>query len=493
MTATPPSLPLIVPVILAGGSGTRLWPVSRSAFPKHLVELAGTESLLQATARRVLPVAPAERVVVVAAAAQAILVRRQLVELEPALCGHILLETVARNTAAAVGMAALHAETEWGGRALIWVCSSDHLVLHPEALVAAVTEGAGAAAQGRLVTFGIAPTRPETGFGWIEAGEPLAGMAGIRVVKRFVEKPPLDAAQAMLAGGRHLWNSGIFLMRADSLLAELERYEPALTRGLRDAYAATRKGGRGEIPAELLATLPSLPIDKAVMERSSQVVVIPCDPGWSDIGSWRALWELMPHDDAGNSVQGDVVAVDARDNLIKAEHRLVAVAGVHDLTVVETADAVLVAGRDASDAVRGVVANLVAGSRKEAATHAREVRPWGQFTALHDGEGFSVREVVVDPGGRLTLQRHEHRDEHWIVVEGEAEVRIDGEVSRVPAGQSVRVGRGSLHQLGNPGTTRLRIVEVQFGDRLGEDTVRVEEAGQPASSSKPPVPRPASA
>ena len=470
-----PSPSVIVPVILAGGSGTRLWPVSRSAFPKHLVELYGEESLLQATARRVLPLAPPERVMVVAAAGQAVLVRRQLAQLDPALCGHILLEALPRNTAAAAGIAALHAAASWGGDAVLWICSSDHLVLAPDRLIRAVEAGIPAAATGHLVTFGIAPTRPETGFGWIEAGQPLPG-GGALAVARFVEKPPLAEAQAMLADGRHLWNSGIFLLRADALLAELAQHEPELSQGLRRADAAMRAAGSPEVPADILAALPSLPIDKAVMERSSRVAVVPCDPGWSDVGSWRALWELMPRDDAGNAVQGDVLVVQAGNNLVKAEHRLVAVAGVSDLTVVETADAVLVAGRDAPDAIREVVASLVRHGRKEAESHAREVRPWGQFTSLWDGDSFKVREVRVDPGGRLTLQRHDHRDEHWIVVEGEAEVRLGDEVRRVPAGESVRVARGCLHQLRNPGAALLRLVEVQFGDRLGDDTVRVAES-----------------
>jgi mannose-1-phosphate guanylyltransferase/mannose-6-phosphate isomerase len=470
-----PTPPLIVPVILAGGSGTRLWPVSRSAFPKHLVELYGEESLLQATARRVLPMAPPERVMVVAAAGQAILVRRQLAQIDPALCCHILLEALPRNTAAAVGMAALYAAATWGEAAMLWVCSSDHLVLAPDRLIDAVEAGAGAASAGRIVTFGIAPTRPETGFGWIETGDALPEAPAVRGVRRFVEKPPLGDAQAMLADGRHLWNSGIFLMRADVLLGELERYEPGLMAGLRAAFDRMRAGRTQEVPADILASLPSLPIDKAVMERSSRVAVVPCDPRWSDIGSWRALWELMPHDDEGNAIQGDVIAQGAQDNLVKAEHRLVAVAGVRGLTIVETADAVLVAGRDASEGIRGVVASLVGRGRKEAATHAREVRPWGEFTSLWDGQSFKVREVAVDPGGRLTLQRHEHRDEHWIIVEGEAEVRLGDAVRRVPAGEAVRVARGCLHQLRNPGTSRLRLVEVQYGDRLGDDTVRVEE------------------
>jgi mannose-1-phosphate guanylyltransferase/mannose-6-phosphate isomerase len=460
----------IVPVILAGGSGTRLWPVSRAAFPKHLVDLAGSESLLQATARRLLRTAPPERLVTIAAAAQAVLVRRQLQELSPALLGHVLLEPVARNTAAAVGLAALHAREHWGPQALIFVCPSDHLILDVDRLLAAVAQGAVAACEGRLVTFGIEPSRPETGFGWIETGAPLDAAAGVHAVRRFVEKPPAPAAEAMLAAGGHLWNSGMFLMRADAVLGELARYEPELARGLVAAHAALPVAD-GAVPEPLYASLPSLPIDKAVMERSQLVAVVPCDPGWSDVGSWRALWELMDKDAEQNAVQGDALLEASSGNLVKAEHRLVALAGVRDLAVIETADAVLVADKGNAEAVKAVVGMLSRAGRPEATTHSREVRPWGWFTVLHERPGYRVSEVVLDPGGQMTLQRHARRDEHWIVVAGTAVVTLGEARQEVVAGGSILVPRGSVHRVANPGAEPLRLIEVQYGQSAGEADV----------------------
>ena len=343
----------LVPVLLAGGSGTRLWPVSRVAFPKHLVELVGEESLLQATARRVLRAAPAEHVVTIAAAGQAVLVRRQLAEIDGALLRHLLLEPEPRNTAAAVGLAARHTAARIAANAILWVCPSDHLIRAPGVLLDALERALRLAAAGRIVTFGIAPSRPETGFGWIARGEPLE-VPGAFTVRRFVEKPPRAEAEAMLAAGGHDWNSGMFVMRADVLLDELGRFEPDLARDLEALEASHRTNADGVLDAGLFARLPSLPIDKAVMERSARMAVVPCDPGWSDVGSWHALWELMGKDEHGNVAVGDVALAGAHDNLVKADHRLVALAGVRGLAVIETADAILVADRTdgVHDAVR---------------------------------------------------------------------------------------------------------------------------------------------
>lgn len=473
---SPPTSVDLVPTILAGGSGTRLWPVSRAAFPKHLVELFGGESLLQATARRALRAAPAGRVMTVAAAGQAVMIWRQLAAIDPALLDHLLLEPSARNTAAAVALAALHAEAAFGGGSILWICPSDHLIQAPEALYGALERATAAAAAGWLVTFGIAPARPETGFGWIAPAEPLEGVDGAFRVARFIEKPERALAESLLAEGRSLWNSGMFVFRTDRMLEELDRLAP-------DILAATRAACPR--PATLSETGPApaaygvvraQPIDKAVMERSERVAVVPADPAWSDVGSWHAIWELMDKDASGNACQGDTLVAGAKDNLVRSEGRVVALAGVANLAVIETADAVLVADRGDSDAVRAVVDLLVRDGRKEARTHAREQRPWGRFTVILDVPGCKVKEVVVDAHGRLTLQFHPGRDETWVVVEGEAEVELDGEVHRLAPGAALTVPKGSRHRLSNPGAEPLRLIEIARGDALADgDTVRVED------------------
>jgi mannose-1-phosphate guanylyltransferase/mannose-6-phosphate isomerase len=463
----------LVPTILAGGSGTRLWPVSRAAFPKHLVELFGEESLLQTTVRRALGAAPAERVMTVAAAGQAVLIRRQYRAIDPRLLDHLLLEPSARNTAAAVALAALHAEAAFGPESILWICPSDHLMIDLEALYKALRQAVAAAAEGWLVTFGITPSRPETGFGWIAPAEALPGTAGVHRVARFIEKPSLEVAQSLLASG-NLWNSGMFVFQAAPMLKELERWSPDILAATRAACPAPLSLP-SEGPDEAgYAQIRSQPVDKAVMERSMHVAVVPADPQWSDVGSWHAIWELMDKDEAGNACQGDTVAVDAKDNLIRSEKRVVALAGVSGLAVIETADAVLIADRQNSEGVRAVVDALVKAGRKESVTHAREMRPWGQFTVLQEGRGFKVKEVVVDGHGQLTFQYHPSRDETWVIVEGEALVQLNGHEHRLAAGQSLTVPRGTRHRLSNPGAHRLRLIEIGYGEALGDDdTVRL--------------------
>jgi mannose-1-phosphate guanylyltransferase / mannose-6-phosphate isomerase len=464
----------LVPVILAGGSGTRLWPLSRETFPKQLVQLIGDGSLLQQTARRLLGMAAAEQVITVGASSQAFLVERDLAALDPGLARHRLLEPVGRNTAPAIALAALYARARIDPGAVLWVCPSDHLVRRPQDLLAAVRDALPAAEAGDLLTFGITPARPETGYGYIQAGAPLAGGGRVLRVRRFVEKPPRAAAEAMLAEGGHYWNSGIFLFRADRILDELARHAPAIPAAVEKAFAALAARGDGgfEVPEALWREAPAVPIDKAVMEHSARIAVVPCDPKWSDVGSWQALWEQLEKDEHGNATRGEVVLEQAEGCLVQAQSRLVACAGVRDLAVIETADAVLVADREGSDRVRALVETLKAAGRPEAMAHREEHRPWGHFQVLHEGPGFKVKEIVVVPGGRLSLQSHEHRAEHWVVVRGTARVTVGEEVKDLEPNQSVHIPLGAIHRMENPGAVPMHLIEVQCGSYLGEDDIR---------------------
>jgi mannose-1-phosphate guanylyltransferase/mannose-6-phosphate isomerase len=463
----------LLPVILLGGAGTRLWPVSRATLPKPLAPLIGDETLLQQTARRVLACAAPEHVITVGARAHDFMVRRQLAEVDPALGAHRLLEPSGRNTAAAIALAALYATRRFAADAVLWVCPSDHLVLDPAALQRAVELALPIAEAGDLVTFGITPSRPDTGYGYIRAGAPLPEAAPVRRVARFVEKPDLATAEALIAAGDCYWNSGIFLFRGDRILAELGAHSPAILEAVERAFAGLSEapGGAFEVPQDAYDAVPAAPIDKAVMERAERIAVLPCDPGWSDLGSWQALWEQLPQDRAGNAVRGQAFLDASSGCLVQAEGRLVACAGVRDLAVIETADAVLVADRRDADAGRRLVALLQQAGRPEASAHAEEQRPWGSFRVLHEGPGFKVKEIVVAPGGRLSLQSHEHRAEHWVVVAGTARVTVDEDVVTLAPNQSVHVPLGARHRMENPGEAPMRLIEVQCGDYLGEDDI----------------------
>ena len=463
----------LVPVILAGGAGTRLWPVSRDTFPKQLARLTDGASLLQQTAERVVALAAAEHVVTVGAQAHGFMVRDQLGAIDPALQEHQLFEPVGRNTAAAIALAARYACERITQNAVLWVCPSDHLVRQPGVLHGAVERALPVAEAGDLVTFGITPTRPETGYGYIQAGPPRATAPGVCDVKRFVEKPERAVAEAMLAEGGYFWNSGIFLFRADRILAELETHAPDVSSAVEAAFAAlaATPAGGWMVPQELYETIPAEPIDRAVMERSANIAVVPCEPEWSDLGSWHALWEQLPKDAAGNAVQGDAVLDEVENCLIRAESRLVACSGVSDLAVVETDDAVLVADRQRPDAMRALVSSLKALGHSEATAHSEEHRPWGRFKVLHEGTTFKVKEIVVTPGGRLSLQSHRHRAEHWVVVAGRAQVTVDDEVSVLEPNQSVHIPLGAKHRMENPGDVPMHLIEVQCGSYLGEDDI----------------------
>jgi mannose-1-phosphate guanylyltransferase / mannose-6-phosphate isomerase len=454
------------PVLLSGGSGTRLWPLSREAYPKQFLPLVGDDTMLQATWRRVAGIADAPPIVV-ANEDHRFLVAEQLRQVG-APKPDILLEPAGRNTAPAIALAALQAMHD-GADPLLLVLPSDHVVADSEAFRKAVREAAAAAEAGALVTFGILPSAPETGFGYIEAEH--AGSDGVRKVRRFVEKPDAATAQRYLDSGGYYWNSGMFLFRASVLLAELERFRPDIVAACREAFAAAKRDGDFiRVDRDAFARCPSDSIDYAVMEKTGDATVLPVDIGWNDVGSWSALWDVATRDEAGNAHHGDVIAVDSRNSYAYAR-RLVALVGVDDLVVVETDDAVLVARKDRVQQVKEVVSQLKAAQRTQAALHREVHRPWGSYDSIDVGDGFQVKRIKVKPGAALSLQSHNKRAEHWIVVRGTARVTRNNDVFELFANQSTYIPIGAKHRLENPGEEVLELIEVQSGAYLGEDDI----------------------
>lgn len=452
----------LVPVILAGGSGTRLWPASRAELPKHLADLFGDTTLLQSTALRITAHAPEGRLLTVAAVSQAALIRQQLEALHGGLGHHLVLEPVARNTAAAVAVATLYVKAVWGPDALLWICPSDHLMTAPEALHQAVEAGAAAARAGQLVTFGITATRPETGFGYIAEGAPLEGAPGVLRAARFVEKPKAEVAAAMLAEGGFVWNSGTFLFQASTMLAEMALHAGDVLAAVEAAMGPVADGTAILDPSRFGA-VPSAPIDKAVMERSARVAVVPCAPGWSDVGSWHAVWELADRDGAGNAITGDALVVGGRDNLVRSDGRLVALAGVDELAVIDTADALLVAPRGDSEAVKALVAELIAAGRPEAVRHRHELLPWGTRTVLCERPGYRLRELAIDPGASLAATDDNAQGISWQVVEGRLTVETAAGATLHEVGSIIRGEPEAPQRLSNAETTRLVLVELALG------------------------------
>jgi mannose-1-phosphate guanylyltransferase / mannose-6-phosphate isomerase len=453
------------PVLLSGGSGTRLWPLSREAYPKQFLPLVGEDTMLQATWSRVAPLAGVAPIVV-ANEAHRFLVAEQL-RVVGAPVPRIVLEPVGRNTAPAIAVAALQALAD-GADPLLLVLPSDHVVGNVDAFRAAVGVASVAAEAGKLVTFGIVPTAPETGFGYIEAA---AGDGDVRPVKRFVEKPDAQTAQRYIAEGGYYWNSGMFLFRASVVLAELERFRPDIVAACRASFdKAKRDGDFVRLDEAAFAACPSDSIDYAVMERTDAAMVLPVDIGWNDVGSWSALWDVTERDADGNAHHGDVIAVDSRNSYAYAR-RLVALVGVDDLVVVETDDAVLVAHKGRVQQVKDIVAKLKAAQRTQVALHREVHRPWGSYDSVDVGDGFQVKRIKVKPGATLSLQSHEHRAEHWIIVRGTARVTRGDEVFDLQANQSTYIPIGERHRLQNPADDMLELIEVQSGDYLGEDDI----------------------
>ena len=461
---------MLQPVLLSGGSGTRLWPLSREAYPKQFLPLAGSETMLQATWQRVQALADAAPIVV-AGEEHRFLVAEQLRQIG-APTPAIVLEPAGRNTAPAIAAAAMQAMAG-GDDPLLLVLPSDHVVRDADAFRAAVQRAMPAADAGALVTFGIVPDAPETGFGYIQA----AAGEGVCKVLRFVEKPDATTAQAYLEAGGYYWNSGMFLLRASRYLQELTRFQPTMVAAVQAAMeAAARDGDFIRLDKTAFAACPADSIDYAVMEKTDAAAVLPVDIGWNDVGSWSALWDVSPQDADGNATHGDVIAIDSRNSYAYAR-RLVALVGVDDLVVVETDDAVLGARKDRVQQVKDVVAQLKAQQRTQAALHREVHRPWGSYDSIDMADGFQVKRIKVKPGARLSLQSHKRRAEHWVVVRGTARVTRDNDVFELFANQSTYIPIGAKHRLENPGTDMLELIEVQSGDYLGEDDiVRYEDA-----------------
>ena len=460
---------MLHPVILSGGSGTRLWPRSRSNTPKQFLSLVGDETLFQATALRVKAMHDVAPVVTVCAEDHRFMVGEQLQAIGMA-SGGILLEPVARNTAPAIALAALHV-LEQDDKGVLLVLPADHLIRDEAAFREAVVAGMAQAESGALVTFGIKPDAPVTGYGYIRIGRALD--ARVHAIGAFVEKPDAERARAYLESGEYLWNSGMFLFRADAYLQALEQYAPAILAATRAAYeAASRDLDFIRIDADAFATSPSDSIDYAVMEHATHAAVVPVDCGWSDVGAWSSLWEVAERDAEGNVQLGDAIAIDTSDSYLQAaDDRLVAALGVRDLIVVDTADAVLVAHRDRVQDVKLLVDRLKAEGRTEHLHHRKVYRPWGSYDSLAVGPGFQVKRIVVKPGAALSLQRHQRRAEHWIVVSGTAEVTCDDRVFEVGENQSTYIPLGSKHRLRNTTDEPVELIEVQSGDYLGEDDI----------------------
>jgi len=462
---------LVHPVILSGGVGSRLWPLSRELTPKQLLPLVSANTLLQDTAARVAAPDLFAPPLVICNAAHRFLVAEQLheVELSPQA---IVLEPEGRNTAPAAAVAAIMLERRLGD-ALMMVLPSDHVIAEPAGFLAAARTAATAARAGALVTFGMTPQRPETGYGYIRKGGPWDGpgdgISGCFRVARFVEKPEAAAAEAMVREGGWLWNSGMFLFSVQDYLAELDRHRP----GVVDACRAAVEHGTEDLDffrldREAFAECPADSIDYAVMEKTGAAAVVPANVGWSDIGSWSALWEIGTKDEHGNVLKGQVMAQDSGNSYLRSENQLLAVIGVRDMIIVATEDAVLVAPLDRAQDVRQVVDRLKLEGSEQHVSHVKVFRPWGSYQSIDAGHRFQVKQLTVKPGARLSLQSHRHRAEHWVVVEGRARITRGEEVFDLGPNQSTYIPIGMRHRLENPGQDTLRVIEIQSGDYQGE-------------------------
>jgi mannose-1-phosphate guanylyltransferase/mannose-6-phosphate isomerase len=460
----------LTPVILSGGTGSRLWPLSREAYPKQLLSLFGAETLLQATAQRAINPALFAPLVVVANTEHRFAIAEQLQAIG-APVGRTVLEPFGRNTAPAAAVAALLA-LDSDPNAILLIMPADHNVGDVAGFLAAVEAGRAAAERGAFALFGIRASKPITGYGYMQLGEPVRGMAGVHKVARFTEKPDAVAAERYVASGDYVWNSGIFLLPAAALIEELSRLEPELVDACREAIAkAATDLDFLRLDTKAFQKARSVSIDYALMEKTDRAVVVPADFGWSDIGAWSAVWELGQKDASGNVITGEAVTVNTRGCYVHSNGPVVAVSGVDDLIVIATGDAVLVTSKSADQDVKLVVDRLKSNGHAAATQSLRVHRPWGFYQSLHNGERFQVKRITVNPGAKLSLQKHFHRAEHWVVVNGTALVTRDNEQILLRENESTFLPLGCVHRLENPGQIPLNLIEVQSGPYLGEDDI----------------------
>jgi mannose-1-phosphate guanylyltransferase/mannose-6-phosphate isomerase len=464
--------PRIIPLLLAGGTGTRLWPVSRDAMPKQFLPLVGEQSTYQQALARVSNAELFAPPIVMTSDDFRFFSRLQAEEL--GIDATVVLEPTRRDSGPAIAAGAALAKSR-DKDAIVLALAADHVILDPDLFLAACRAGRDAAAAGHIVTFGIRPTAPKTGYGYIRRGEAL-DVDGVHQVAAFVEKPDAATAARYVADG-YLWNSGNFMFRADTLLVELARLQPAMAKAVTGAVdKAVSDLGFVRLDADAFGSAPRISIDYAVMEKTDRAAVVEGTFRWSDIGSWDAVLEVSPHDDAGNALSGPALAFDTANSIVHAERQLTAVVGMKDVIVVTTPDAVLVLPRSRAEDVKALVAQMQKQRRPEVRDHRRCWRPWGNYESIDNGQRFQVKRIVVNPGGKLSLQKHHHRAEHWVVVRGTAEVTIGDKVQTVHENESVYIPIGSVHRLANPGRIALELIEVQTGSYLGEDDiVRLED------------------
>ncbi|MDP2783775.1 MAG: mannose-1-phosphate guanylyltransferase/mannose-6-phosphate isomerase [Sulfurimicrobium sp.] len=462
---------MLIPIILSGGAGTRLWPISRESHPKPFMKLPDGQSLLQKTFARAAALEGVSEVLTITNREYYFKSRDEYQPVKkkfPGATDTFLLEPFARNTAAAIALGAFKIAAEHGNEASLLVLPADHLIEDQGAFAAAVKQAADFAERGQLVTFGIVPSAPETGFGYIEAEG--------NVVKRFVEKPSYETAQEYVNSGRYLWNSGMFCFKAGVILEQLKLHAPDIYQQAQQCWEATRATSPNntamvEIDSATFAAIPENSIDYAVMEKSDRVAVVPGNFGWSDIGSWNAISELSVPDNAGNRVIGEAVLVDVGNSFIQSEGRMIAAIGLDNIMIVDTPDALLVADRGHAQDVKKVVRQLKLMNHDSYKLHRTVARPWGTYTVLEEGKNFKIKRIVVKPGASLSLQMHYHRSEHWVVVSGTASIVNDDKEMLVRTNESTYIPIGHKHRLENPGLTDLVMIEVQSGEYLGEDDI----------------------